>query len=873
MFCTDVQGLFLFVVVSVSDFITNFANKWFFLRNKFVKMKKIYLFIVFICVVAIVFAAPAYRKPFTAKQSDGTELTVVLTGDEALHFYTTVDGMPLIKEQNGDFCYATFSNGSFVSTKCLAHNDNVRGVAEKALLSSIDYQAMNTDIAKASSMRSATYKAAAQKAGSQIVPKGDVNVAVVLVQFKDEVFTYTKEDINNLLNTENFVYENPIVNSIGSARDYFIAQSDGKFRPNFIVTDIVTLDNNMSYYGGNNNSGDDKKPTYMVKEGIQKADAAGFDFSICDNDGDGEVEFVYCIYAGYSESYGADVNTVWPHQWQLSAQAGTVKVDGVKCNTYACSGELVYNETYESKIGRTMAGIGLICHEFSHCLGLHDVYDTKSVGNWGMDYWDVMDQGNYTAEGYVPVGYSAYQRDMCGWRSLVEINSKGIYSMEPITQGGVGYKVVNDANPDEYYILENRKQEEWDKYLFNSGMLVIHVDYLKSAWDGNTINATKDHPRYTLIPADNELLPYSNNNSSQFVASLKGDVWPGTSGNTELTNTSIPAAKVYTGEYMNKPITDIKYQNDIISFKFMHSAFVDVPVVLPATGVTSNSFVANWEAVDDAVEYTVELYKQSGSTNGEGDKVDLLSEDFMNCTVGNTELNDETIDGYMSSIGWECENVYSENGVLRIGSANNGGYLVTPWMESTGNVVTILDASLYNSSKDNGVVVTIEYYDEGSEIISSEDFDVAESGKKISSAAYVDGSFYVAIHTYNSAGSNRVNIDNLNMGLVTSVKRELVSTVKTVETRYEFKNLEEGAVYLYRVKASNGEVSSTYSDYMEVSLLPTGISEVVADGDYCEIYNMSGVMVYTGFKGGIQSLPKGVYLVVTASGARKFVIE
>ena len=60
---------------------------------------------------------------------------------------------------------------------------------------------------------------------------------------------------------------------------------------------------------------------------------------------------------------------------------------------------------------------------------------------------------------------------------------------------------------------------------------------------------------------------------------------------------------------------------------------------------------------------------------------------------------------------------------------------------------------------------------------------------------------------------------------------------------------------------------------MEVSLLPTGISEVVADGDYCEIYNMSGVMVYTGFKGGIQSLPKGVYLVVTASGARKFVIE
>ena len=178
---------------------------------------------------------------------------------------------------------------------------------------------MKAGVAKASSARAATYKAAAQKAGSQIVPEGDVNIAVLLVQFKDTKFTYSKEDFNNILNTKDYVYENPIVNSIGSARDYFIAQSDGKFRPNFVVTDIVTLDNNMSYYGGNDASDNDKKPTYMVKEGIQKANNAGFDFSICDNNGDGEVEFIYCIYAGYSESYGADANTIWPHQWQLSA--------------------------------------------------------------------------------------------------------------------------------------------------------------------------------------------------------------------------------------------------------------------------------------------------------------------------------------------------------------------------------------------------------------------------------------------------------------------------------------------------------------------------------------------------------------------------
>ena len=211
-------------------------------------MKKIFLLFVALCVVVSAFAAPAYRKPFNVKQSDGTDLTVVLSGDESIHYYATLDGKPLVKELNGDFMYATFSEeGQFVSTNMLAHNSGSRSLVEEALLSTIDYAQMAESVNKAAQVRSASFKAAAQKAGSQIVPEGDVNVAVVLVQFKDTKFTYTKEDINNILNTENFVYENPIADGIGSARDYFIAQSDGKFRPNFLVTDIVTLDNNRSY--------------------------------------------------------------------------------------------------------------------------------------------------------------------------------------------------------------------------------------------------------------------------------------------------------------------------------------------------------------------------------------------------------------------------------------------------------------------------------------------------------------------------------------------------------------------------------------------------------------------------------------------------
>lgn len=590
------------------------------------RMKKIFVLLILVCVMVSAISAPAYRKPFKVKQSDGTELTVVMTGDEAFHYFVTLDGMPLVKEGNGDYSYATFSDeGFFVSTKMIAHEKDARSLLEKGLLSSYDFNQVKESMDKAAKSRSATYKAAAQKAGSQIKPEGDVNIAVVLVQFKDVKFTYTKEEMNDILNTEGYILENPIANGIGSARDYFIAQSGGIFRPNFIVTDIVTLDNDMSYYGGNGSRGEDQKASYAVKEGIQKADAT-FDFSKCDNNGDGEVEFIYCIYAGYSESYGASENTIWPHQWTLLSQAGSIVVDGVKCDTYACSGELVLNESYEPKIGRVRAGIGLICHEFSHCLGLHDVYDTSGdYNNWGMDYWDLMDQGNYTAEGYVPVGYNAYQRDYCGWKKLVEINTVGSYSMEALTRDGVAYKVVNEANPNEYYILENRKCESWDTYLFNEGMLVIHVDYLKSAWDNNKINATKGHPRFTIIPADNELAVYGSVSNDIFKASLRGDVWPGTSGNTELTNTSVPEAKVYNGGHMNKPIRNIKYENDVISFDYMGGIFDSAPIVLSATEVEESSFVANWEplklAGGYAIEYVVELCKTSDSVDADGVQV------------------------------------------------------------------------------------------------------------------------------------------------------------------------------------------------------------------------------------------------------------
>ncbi len=834
-------------------------------------MKKISLLLILLFIAVSVFGVPARRAPFVVKQSDGTELTIILTGDEALHYYMTIDGKPLFKEANGDFSYASFTDeGVFASTRCLAHDSEKRTDDEKALIASIDYGKMRTSIDKVARQRAEKYRSATSRAAS-VITKGEVNVPVVLVQFPDYKFSYTKEDIHRMLNEEGFVYENEIANGIGSARDYFIAQSDGQFTPNFIVSDIVTLSQKMAYYGGNDSRGEDKNASYAIKEGIQKANET-FDFSICDNDGDGVVEFVYCIYAGYAESYQAAAETIWPHKWQLSYEAGSITVDGVTCDTYACSSELNLNEGYESRYGKLLGGIGTICHEFSHCLGLPDSYDTNGSDNgkaWGMDYWDLMAQGNYAAEGYVPIGYNAYQRAFCGWRELVEINEKGYYSLEPLTQGGVAYKVVNDANSNEFYILENRKRESWDKYLFGQGMLVVHIDYLESAWENNAVNAYSSRPRCTIIPADGELFPYSAAATNEYTQSLKGDVWPGTSNNTELTDWSTPAAKVYTGGYMGKPIKNIKYVDGVITFDFMMLPFENAPGILPASEVGESSFIANWLEVEGAEDYYIELYNVKENNNSELTQ-SILKEDFVNCVKMNSDIT-ANLNEYTTVKGWSGNLVYSNGGYVRVGKPAEGGVLKTPEIDAGNADVKVLFKSKLCNTADEGVSLSMSIYDsEGlcESLVVSPTVDFREYVLSFVS----NGAFYIEFSTVDASGAKRAYIDDVSVEIPLVFEMVLVDEVVTNATSHLFSGLSAGN-YAYRVQCMDAYSKSEFSLYEYVTLLETGVCDAVVDDACVEVYTMSGIKVYTGEKGGIPALRQGVYVVKSGGKVSKVFVR
>lgn len=835
-------------------------------------MKRFTIFIIMACLAIIMMAVPANRKPFVAQQSDGTFLNVVLQGDESLHFYTTIDGKYLVREANGDFSYATFSSEEgFISTKCLAHDISMRGAAEATLLASLDYGKIGEEISRTHKARSAKFRnAPATRAASSITPKGEVLVPVLLVEFSDVKFSFSKEDIDKLLNEPGYKYDNFMSDCNGSARDYFIAQSDSQFRPRFVTTEIVTLPQPTAYYGGNGTDGEDKNPLQMIRHGIALADSL-MDMSQFDNNGDGEVEFVYCIYAGYSEANGASENTIWPHQWQLTAGGGKYIADGVLFDVYACSSELNITEEYEEKYGKWLAGIGTLCHEFSHCLGLHDVYDVKgNSGNWCMDEWDLMDQGNYVGYGYLPVGYNSYQKEVCGWKSLEILEKKGRYSMEPQSRGGAGYKIVNDANPNEYFILENRKKEGWDQGLAAEGILIIHVDYNYSSWASNSINTVAGHPRFHVVSADNDQPDYYEVGYEEFYKSLAGDLWPGPANNTSFTDTSIPASKVYTGEALGKPVTDMKYENGIASFNFM-GGIIDTPVAEEATEITSSSFVANWKAVEGADRYIVELYSITDAAEGEGDSKNLLKEDFLKCSSSNTEIKSGNFDNYMSVTGWNGSNIYSESGAVRVGSSNNPGTLTTPVMNARGNVAATFRAALYNT-KDTGSKIKAEFLDKNQNILASTDFVPAANYTEVKLEGRIDGDFTLLFSTDGSTGKKRVKIDDVTVSTASSTKSELTASITTAETSHRFENLAAGK-YIYKVKALGNNEESAFSNPVEV-LLGSNAITVVPDFDgIVEIFSISGIKLYRGTEESLPELPSGIYIMKSSTSVKKFVVK
>lgn len=405
--------------------------------------------------------------------------------------------------------------------------------------------------------------------GDHITYKGVKKGLVVLVDFKNKKFAdgHDLEYYKNVINGKDFTNEEE--GYVGSVRDYFLAQSNGQFELDFDVVGPVTMSNKYGYYGADSEYQKDEKVYEMIKEA---SDAIQDQVNLKDYDwdGDGEADQVFFLYAGLGQASSNNASTIWPHESELRYwPCGVLSYPTGKINTYACANELQPETQGSSRY--ISAGIGTICHEFSHCLGFADMYDTSGGGGYGMSVFDVMDQGSYNGNGFVPCNYTAFERIYAGWVEPIElIDPATVKDMKSVSDYGRPFIMYNYKNTNEYFLMENRQNTGWDEGLYGSnGLLITHVNYVPSRWANNSVNAsTQKIQCCTVVNADGSR-EISN------TLSLQGDLYPyeskGVTMNNEFTDDSEPASKLYNKNTDNSyalgiPITQIKRSKGSISF-------------------------------------------------------------------------------------------------------------------------------------------------------------------------------------------------------------------------------------------------------------------------------------------------------------------
>ena len=488
-------------------------------------MKKIGLIAILSLMVCSAWAIPARRGGIVKTQPDGSQITVYQHGDEHFRWMTNAKGEWLKVDENGFYQVTEALSAEEIRTKQMAAPSRV---------------------------------AQAQKVATplNIAPRG----LVILVNFTDVAFTTDKAEMDSMLIGKNYTRDYSynyggrkyFVTSEGSAWKYFYDSSNGQYSPQFDVVGPVTVSKDMAFYGKNNPSTDfDNAPWTMVKEACQLVDDS-VDFSLYDNDKDGYVDFVYVIYAGYGEADGGEENTIWPHSYWLLKAGVTCKVDGKYVDLYACGNELDYFSNQHT-------GIGTFCHEFSHVLGLPDLYTTEGQTHKTLGSWDILDYGPYNNDMNTPPAYSAYERFMMGWMTPRVIVDAENVELEELQESNSALLIStsdqhnlkgNDPSPTTFYLLENRQQVGWDEYLPGHGLMLTKVQYTYNNWLTNVVNNTSNRMGVDLIEADGKT-PNSRQNGYD---GKPGDLFP--AGATE-----------YLG-IADHSIEEISEKDGVIYFKY-----------------------------------------------------------------------------------------------------------------------------------------------------------------------------------------------------------------------------------------------------------------------------------------------------------------
>ena len=549
-------------------------------------LKQLLLIVCLMLCSLTTWAAKAESIPVQVRQADGSVITVILRGDEHINWYTTLDGVLLVQGVDNNYYIGKVEkNGNLIATKQLAHEALTRSQAERNLIAKQDKEKFFAYVNKIAEESENAYNNSPLTRGPIIdtgyggVPyfphTGSPKALVILAEFQDVPFTIqdTKRIFTNyLMNEDHFTETRYGQNqNYKGVRGYFKDCSYGQFTPVFDVIGPVKLPKPQAVYG----EGIHDRMDLLLPDVCEAVDDS-VNFADYDANNDGMVDLVYVIYAGYSANYSGNKETdIWP-------KSGTVNIsntyDGKSIHRYGVSNELAGDEN-KTKGKEKINGIGLFCHEFSHTLGLPDIYaldeEAKNQDDQGMEFWDLMDGGTDVRGGRVPASYLAWEREVMGWMKIDELkDSCNIKNLKSIDNGGKAYKIVNPNDSNEYIVLQSIQKGPWNQGwgdgTYGKGLLAYRVSYpFNKVNIFDFPNNEKAKPRVIPIPADGKILAAANAGGSitTYIQQLNGDPYPYNGIN------KIDEFTMYDGTILKRSISDI-VENDAerhVSFKFINN--------------------------------------------------------------------------------------------------------------------------------------------------------------------------------------------------------------------------------------------------------------------------------------------------------------
>jgi len=495
----------------------------------------------------ILFADLASPEPIDLIQPDGTRFVGVNRGNH-LQGWIETNGWSIIQDNNGWWVYAT-------------------GTDRHTLVPSTQKVGIDPEPDQNASLNN-IYRHLKPEPRS-LIDEGPVPnirdtridtffVPLLLVDFPDHAYEYPMETFEDIMNLEGYTY--PGSENSGSFRDFYQEISYGEFLPHSIIADWVRAPNDHDHYAYSNPDGY-AHVRQLVRYVVDTVEDQGFDWSIFDNDGDGNVDAMNLIHAGPGAEEG-DYANIWSHKWNLGNNA--IEYDGVQINSYTMNPEIQSG---------TIVAIGVLCHEFGHALGLPDLYDTdySSSGAGKLALMASGSWGTSNTSPWYPSAMNAWCKNQLGWVNTVELtdDQSGV-SIEKSYSSNDVYRMSHPTISDEYWLIENRQKAGTDTLMPQPGLAIWHIS------DNITNNNNEPYYRVGLEQADG-FFALENGGPSN-----GGDVYPGTSANREFSHSSMPNTTSLYGDPSMNRIENISDPGPVMTFDLSYNEIILADIELQA---------------------------------------------------------------------------------------------------------------------------------------------------------------------------------------------------------------------------------------------------------------------------------------------------